>query len=139
MNRFGPESALTSMVPGIKKTLPLRYDAVLAKLPESLKAEGFGGLTEVDIQGTLKAKLGVDFRRYKILGACNPPIAHQALSTNLGAGLMMPCNVVVYEESADRTTVLAIDPMGTFAAQEPALRPIAEQVQAKLMRVIETL
>ncbi len=127
------------MVPGIKKTLPLRYDAVLAKLPDALKAEGFGVLTEVDIQGTLKAKLGVDFRRYKILGACNPPLAHQALTANPAAGLMMPCNVVVYEEPDERTTVLAIDPMGTFAAQEPELRPIADQVRAKLTRVLETL
>ena len=127
------------MVPGIQKTLPLRYDAVLAKLPDALKAEGFGVLTEVDIQATLRAKLGVDFRRYKILGACNPPLAHQALTANLGAGLMMPCNVVVYEEPDERTTVLAIDPMGTFAAQLPELRPIAEQVGAKLARVIEAL
>jgi len=127
------------MLPGIKKTLPLRYDAVLAKLPEALKAEGFGVLTEVDVRDTLKAKLGVDFRRYKILGTCNPPLAHQALTANLGAGLMMPCNVVVYEESEDRTTVLAIDPMGTFAADLPELRPVADQVRGKLMRVIETL
>ena len=127
------------MLPGIKKTLPLGYDAVLAKLPDALKAEGFGVLTEIDVQNTLKAKLGVDFRRYKILGACNPPIAHQALTANLGAGLMMPCNVVVYEETDARTTVLAIDPMGTFAAQLPELKPIADQVRAKLMRVIETL
>lgn len=110
-----------------------------ARITDALKAQGFGVLTEIDVRATLKQKLDVEFRRYKILGACNPPIAHKALSTNLGAGLMMPCNVVVYEESADRTTVLAIDPMGTFAAQEPELRPIADQVQAKLMRVIETL
>jgi uncharacterized protein (DUF302 family) len=127
------------MVPGIKKTLPQRYDAVLARLPDALKAEGFGVLTEVDIQTTLKATLGVDFRRYKILGACNPPLAHQALTANLAAGLMMPCNVLIYEEPDERTTVLAIDPMATFAAHEPELRPVAEQVRAKLTRVIETL
>ncbi len=115
------------------------YDEALEATKAALKEQGFGVLTEIDVRATLKQKLDVSFRPYKILGACNPPIAHQALSTNLGAGLMMPCNVVVYEDSADRTTVLAIDPMGTFAAEEPALRPIAEQVQAKLMRVIETL
>jgi len=127
------------MLPGIKKTLPLRFDAVLAKLPDALKTEGFGVLTEIDVQSTLKAKLGVDFRRYKILGACNPPIAHQALTANVGAGLMMPCNIVVYEEPDERTTVLAIDPMGTFAAELPELKPLAEQVQLKLTHVLERL
>ena len=126
------------MLPGIRKTLPLPYETVLAKLPDALKAEGFGVLTEIDVRDTLKAKLGVDFRRYKILGACNPPLAHQALSANLGAGLMMPCNVILYEEG-DGTVVYAIDPMETFAATEPALRPIAEQVRAKLTRVLETI
>jgi len=126
------------MLPGIRKTLPLPYETVLAKLPDALKAEGFGVLTEIDVRDTLKAKLGVDFRRYKILGACNPPLAHQALSANLGAGLMMPCNVILYEEG-DSTVVYAIDPMETFAATEPALRPIAEQVRAKLTRVLETI
>ena len=126
------------MIPGIRKTLAQPYEAVLAKLPDALKAEGFGVLTEIDVRDTLKAKLGIDFRRYKILGACNPPLAHQALTMELGAGVMMPCNVIVYEEGT-RTVVIAIDPMETFAAKEPALRPIAEQVHGKLTRVLERL
>jgi len=120
------------------KQVALDYDATLAKLPEALKSEGFGVLTEVDVQSTLKAKLGVDFRRYKILGACNPTLAHQALSADLGAGIMMPCNVTVYEDGSN-TVVTAVDPMETFAANDPALRPVAEQVKAKLARVLERL
>ncbi len=126
------------MTHGIQKTIALDYDTTLAKLPEALKSEGFGVLTEIDVRDTLRAKLGVEFRRYKILGACNPPLAHQALTTDLGAGIMMPCNVTVYEDGA-RTVVTAIDPMETFAASDPALRPIAEQVRAKLERVLGRL
>ncbi len=123
---------------GIQKTLPLDYDTTLAKLPDALKSEGFGVLTEVDVQSTFRAKLGVEFRRYKILGACNPQLAHQALSADLGAGIMMPCNVTVYEDGA-RTVVTAVDPMETFAAGDPTLRPFAEQVRAKLARALERL
>ena len=126
------------MVPGIHKTLTLDYGEVLARLPDALKAEGFGVLTEVDVRDTFRAKLGVEFRRYKILGACNPLLAHQALQAELGAGVMMPCNVIVYED-AERTNVIAIDPMQTFAANEPALRPIAEQVRDKLQRALDRL
>ncbi len=126
------------MTPGMKKTLSVDYDTALAKVPEALKSEGFGVLTEIDVRDTLRAKLGLEFRRYKILGACNPPLAHQALSAELAAGLMMPCNVVVYEEG-DHAVVTAIDPMQTFAANEPELRPIADQVRAKLARVLERL
>jgi len=120
------------------RTLASNYDTTLAKLPEALKSEGFGVLTEVDVQATLRAKLDVDFRRYKILGACNPGLAHKALSADLGAGIMMPCNVTVYEDGP-RTVVTAIDPMETFAANDPKLRPIADEVRAKLARVLERL
>jgi len=120
------------------RTLELDYDATLAKLPEALKTEGFGVLTEIDVQNTLRAKLGVEFRRYKILGACNPHLAHQALSTDLAAGTMMPCNITVYEDGA-RTVVTAVDPMETFAANDPVLKPFAEQVRAKLAHVLERL
>ncbi|HTR55454.1 MAG TPA: DUF302 domain-containing protein [Kofleriaceae bacterium] len=120
------------------KTVALDYDATLAKLPRALEAEGFGVLTEVDVQATLRAKLGIEFRRYKILGACNPPLAHQALSADLTAGLMMPCNVTIYEDGP-RTVVTAVDPMETFAADDPALRSIAEHIRAKLARVLDRL
>jgi len=127
------------MVPGIKKVLDLGYDEALARVPEALKAEGFGVLTEIDVKETLKKKLDVDFRRYKILGACNPPLAHRALGEELEVGVMLPCNVIVYERDGGGATVVAIDPMQTIAAQSPALRPIAEEVRARLGRVIEKL
>jgi uncharacterized protein (DUF302 family) len=126
------------MTPGISQTLTAPYDAVLARLPEALKAEGFGVLTEVDVRDTLRAKLGVDFRRYKILGACNPPLAHRALEADLGAGIMMPCNVIVYEDG-ERTVVTAVDPLATFAADDPKLRPIAIEVRDRLVRVLASL
>lgn len=126
------------MVPGIQKTIAMDYDEVLGKLPAALKAEGFGVLTEVDVRDTLRNKLGVEFRRYKILGACNPSLAHQALETDLGAGVMMPCNVIVYEDGA-QTVVTAVDPMQTMAAGEPRLRGIADQVREKLQRVVDGL
>jgi uncharacterized protein (DUF302 family) len=126
------------MTPGIRKTLPLAYDAVLAKLPDALKTEGFGVLTEIDVRDTLRAKLGVEFRRYKILGACNPGLAHRALQTELEIGVMLPCNVIVYEDG-DRTVVTAVDPMQTLAAHDDRLRPIAEEVRAKLSRALDQL
>jgi uncharacterized protein (DUF302 family) len=125
-------------MPGMQKLVSLPYDAVLEKLPEALKAEGFGVLTQIDVRDTLREKLGVEFRRYKILGACNPPLAHRALQTELAIGVMLPCNVIVYEEG-DRTVVVAVDPMETIAADSAALRPIAEEVRGKLARVLERL
>jgi uncharacterized protein (DUF302 family) len=125
---------------GIQKTLDLAFDEALAKVPEALRAEGFGVLTEIDVQATLKKKLDVDFRRYRILGACNPSFAHQALQHSLDIGMLMPCNVIVYETDAGKTVVSAVDPMQTMAAQgDPAMRPLAEQVKEKLRRVIDSL
>jgi uncharacterized protein (DUF302 family) len=126
------------MTPGITKTLAMGYDAALAKLPDALKTEGFGVLTEIDVRDTLRAKLDVEFRRYKILGACNPALAHRALQTELGVGVMLPCNVIVYEEG-DHSVVTAVDPMQTLAASDERLRPIADEVRAKLTRVLERL
>jgi uncharacterized protein (DUF302 family) len=125
---------------GIRKTLDLGFDEALAKVPEALKAEGFGVLTEIDVQATLKKKLDVDFRRYRILGACNPPFAHRALQHSLDVGMLMPCNVIVYETDEGKAVVSAVDPMQTMAAQgDPAMRPLAEQVRQKLQRVIDSL
>lgn len=123
---------------GITKTVPFDYDTTLAKLPEALASEGFGILTQVDVQATLRAKLGVNWRRYQILGACNPTLAHQALSADLSAGMMMPCNVTVYEDGTS-TVVTAVDPLETFAANDAVLRPLAEEVRAKLSRALERL
>ncbi len=126
------------MMTELSKTLAIGYDAALAKVPDALKAEGFGVLTEIDVRDTLKAKLGVDFRRYKILGACNPPLAHRALQADLQIGVMLPCNVIVYEEG-DHAVVTAVDPMQTIAAQDERLKPIADEVRGKLARVLERL
>ena len=126
------------MTPGIQRVVALPFETVLALLPDALRSEGFGVLTEIDVRDTLRQKLGVDFRRYKILGACNPALAHRALQAELGIGVMLPCNVVVYADG-DNTVVTAVDPMETIAAKSDALRPIAEEVRAKLTRVLERL
>jgi uncharacterized protein (DUF302 family) len=125
---------------GIRKALRATYDEAITRVPEALKAEGFGVLTEIDIQSTLKQKLGVDFRRYKILGACNPPLAHEALQAELEIGLMLPCNVVVYEGDDGKAVVLAIDPTKTLATTgNPKLAELAEAVKQRLTRAIEML
>jgi uncharacterized protein (DUF302 family) len=122
----------------MQKVVARPYDSVLAQLPEALKAEGFGVLTQIDVRDTLREKLGIEFRRYKILGACNAPLAHRALQAELGVGVMLPCNVVVYEDG-DRTVVVAVDPMETIAADSAALRPIADEVRERLARMLERL
>jgi uncharacterized protein (DUF302 family) len=125
---------------GIKKTLDVGFDEALGKVPDALKTEGFGILTEIDVKQTLKNKLDVDFRRYRILGACNPPFANQALQHSLDVGLLMPCNVIVYEADAGKAVVSAVDPMQTLAAQgDPVLRPLAEAVRQKLQRALDSL
>jgi uncharacterized protein (DUF302 family) len=124
---------------GMRKKVPGRYDEVLARLPEALKAEGFGVLTRIDVQQTLKEKLGADFRRYQILGACNPKLAIQALTADLGVGAMLPCSVAVWEEDDGTVTVNAVDPLQTIAAASPALAPLAGQVQERLARVLAAL
>jgi len=124
---------------GMRKTVKGSYDVVLAKVPEVLKAEGFGVLTRIDVKQTLKEKIGVDFRRYQILGACNPKLAHQALGAEIGIGAMLPCSVAVWEEDDGRVTVNAVDPMQTIAAASPALRSIAEQVKERLSRALSAL
>ena len=125
---------------GIRKALRATYDEALTRVPEALKAEGFGVLTEIDVQSTLKQKLGVEFRRYKILGACNPPLAHQALQAELEIGLMLPCNVVVYEADDGKAVVLAIDPTQTMAATgNPKLEELAKAVKERLGRVVQKL
>ena len=125
---------------GIRKTLDMGFDDALAKAPEALEAEGFGILTEIDVQQTLKKKLDVDFRRYRILGACNPPFAHDALRHSLDVGMLMPCNVIVYETDDGKTVVSAVDPIQTMAAQgDPAMRSLADAVRGKLQRVVDSL
>lgn len=122
---------------GMRKETRSTYDEVLGNLPDLLKAEGFGVLTRIDVKETLKQKLGVDFRRYQILGACNPPLAHRALSAETDLGVMLPCNVVVYEDDQGKAVVVAIDPMQTVAAANPKLSDIAGEVRQRLSRVLE--
>jgi uncharacterized protein (DUF302 family) len=124
---------------GMRRTLAMDYQQALERLPEALRSEGFGVLTEIDVRETMKKKLGVEFRRYKILGACNPPLAHQALSAHLGVGVMLPCNVVVYEADGGGCVVEAIDPTKTMAAGDPALAKLAETVRGKLAAVLERI
>jgi uncharacterized protein (DUF302 family) len=124
---------------GIQRTVDVGFDAALARIPEALKVEGFGVLTEIDVKETLRRKLDVDFRRYRILGACNPAFAHRALTHSLEIGVFLPCNVVVYETDDGRTVVSAVDPMQTIAAQDPAVEPIAREVQARLRRVVDSI
>lgn len=122
---------------GMKKELKSSYEEALSKLPEALKSEGFGILTEIDIQETLKKKLGVDFRRYKIFGACNPPLAYRALSTELEVGLLLPCNVILYETDSGKAVLSVVDPMATIASQgSDSLREVARTVQGKLQKVL---
>jgi len=115
------------------------YDEALTRVKGSLKAEGFGVLTEVDVKATFEAKLGVEFRPYGILGACNPPLSHRALSRELDAGLVLPCNVVVYEDG-DGTEVAIADPeIIVQTLNKPDLAEIARDAREKLQRVAASL
>ena len=122
------------------KTLDLSFDEAINRVTDELKKEGFGVLTEIDVKATLKQKLDVDFRNYRILGACNPPLAHQALQAEPHIGLMLPCNVVVQEGENGQTIVSAVDPVASMQAVEnESLGKIAGQVRPKLQKVIESL
>ena len=123
-----------------KKFSQTSFDAVVAKTIAALKEEGFGVLTEIDIKSTLKKKLDVDFYNYKILGACNPEFAYKALLTEDKIGTMLPCNVIVQEKEPGNLEVSAVNPMASMQAIEnPDLINVAENVSAKLKRVISNL
>jgi uncharacterized protein (DUF302 family) len=123
-----------------KELANVGIDEAQRRVTEALSKEGFGVLTEIDVRATLEQKLGVDFRRYKILGACNPPFAHRALEIDLLAGLLLPCNVVVYEGDDGRAVVVAVDPTQTVAATgNPALADLAATVKEKLARALARL
>ena len=125
---------------GITAVLPLSYEQAINDVTAALKEQGFGVLTEIDVKATLKKKLDVDVRPYVILGACNPPLAHRALSTDPIAGLMLPCNVVVYDNGDGTTTVSAINPMVAIGAVgNPALNGVAETATNKLNIVMANL
>lgn len=123
---------------GIVKHLACGYDDAVKRVTDALKTEGFGVLTQIDMKETLKNKLGVDFRRFTILGACNPPIAHKALSAHLGFGVLIPCNVTVYEGDDGKAVVRVVDPNQTVAPQvSPELSALANEVREKLVRALE--
>ena len=122
------------------KTVDSGFEEAVARVTESLKAEGFGILTEIDVKSTLKKKLDVDFRNYRILGACNPPYAYQALQAEDKIGTMLPCNVIVQQTPDRKIEVAAIDPIASMQAVDNAkLGEIASQIQSKLKSVIASL
>jgi uncharacterized protein (DUF302 family) len=123
----------------IEKTIDAPFDETVSRVKEALKAEGFGVLTEIDVKETLKKKIDVDFRRYQILGACNPSYAHKALQTERMVGTMLPCNVIV-QEGDGGTDVAAIDPIASMQAiDNPSLAEIATVIRGKLRTVIDAL
>lgn len=122
------------------KTLSVPFEQAVGRATEALKKEGFGIITEIDVKDTLKKKINVDFRNYRILGACNPVLAHEALQLEDKVGTMLPCNVVIQELAQDKTEVAAIDPVASMQAiNNPRLKQAAEKVRAKLRNVIEAL
>jgi uncharacterized protein (DUF302 family) len=123
---------------GFGATVDLPYDDAVAATREALAAEGFGVLTEIDVRATLKKKLDVEFRPYIILGACNPPLAHQALTAEREIGLLLPCNVIVYEaDEPSRSVVSIMDPEAALAlAGNDAIKPLAQDVRSRLERVL---
>jgi uncharacterized protein (DUF302 family) len=124
---------------GFSKTLDLSYEKAIEKVTEELKKEGFGVLTSIDVKDTLKQKIDVDFKKYTILGACNPPIAHRALQEEEELGLLLPCNVVVYEKDG-KTRVSIFDPMVmTWIIENDNMKPIATEVQERLQRVLKAI
>jgi len=118
--------------------LDTSYEDAVSKVTEALKEEGFGILTEIDVKSTLKKKLGVDFRKYVILGACNPPYAHRTLQADLDVGLLLPCNVIVYETDDKKAYVSALNPVSALEViKSQELRSIAGEVSEKLKRVLD--
>jgi len=122
------------------KVVHLPFDEAIERVTETLKAEGFGILSDIDVKATLKKKLDVDVASYRILGACNPPFAYQALQAEDKIGTMLPCNVIVQERGANETEISAVNPIASMqAVDNPALEPIAVQVREKLVRAVDAV
>jgi uncharacterized protein (DUF302 family) len=131
---------LTEKPLGITVHLKADYETALVRTIDALKVEGFGVLTEIDVKETMKKKLGVDYPPYKILGACNPPLAHRALTAAPEVGLLLPCNVTVRQLEDGRIEVAMIDPLMMMGViSNPALKPIADEARARLERVAQSL
>ncbi|MDT8444201.1 MAG: DUF302 domain-containing protein [Desulfuromonadales bacterium] len=121
-------------------TLEQPFDTVIERVTEQLKSEGFGILTEINVKNALKEKIGVDFRNYRILGACNPRFAYKALQTEDKIGTMLPCNVIVQDAGGGRVEVAAIDPLASMQAiDNPQLQDVAEEIRGRLRRMVENL
>ncbi len=128
---------VTQTTYGLSRKLSLPYEEALSRVKAALKDEGFGVLTEIDVKETLREKLQADFRKYDIIGACNPPLAHRALQAETQVGLLLPCNVVVYEED-EGTVVAAFDPESAMGlARNPALEDVAREAKERLRRALE--
>jgi uncharacterized protein (DUF302 family) len=124
---------------GFGTKVELRFEEAVARVRELLQSEGFGILTEIDVKKTMKEKLDADFCRYVILGACNPRLAHRAFQAELEIGLLLPCNVIIYEEG-DHAVVSVMDPQVALQmAGNETLRPVAEEARARLSRVVQKL
>jgi uncharacterized protein (DUF302 family) len=124
----------------LSRMLPVAFDEAVARTMDALKKEGFGVITEIDVKQTLKEKIGIDFPSYRILGACNPALAYEALKLESKVGTMLPCNVVVRDAGNGQTEVAAIDPVASMQAiDNPELQRAAQQVRAKLERVVGQL
>ena len=125
---------------GFRASLDVPYEEAIEQATAALKEEGFGVLTEIDVQATLKKKLDADFRRYVILGACNPQLAYQALQNELEIGLLLPCNVIVYETNERQSVVSIVDPMSMLGViEEDKLMGVANEAKARLARVVKKL
>lgn len=126
---------------GIKTRLPVQFDDAINATRSALQAQGFGVLCEIDIKEKMKEKLGIDFPKYLILGACNPPLAHRALEADRDIGLLLPCNVVVYEEKSGECVIAAVNPdaMMEAAGNSSELRAVAKEARERLVRVIENV
>ena len=124
----------------IARVVEVGFDETVARIVAALKQEGFGVLTDIDVAATMKQKLGVEFRSYRILGACNPPLAHKALSAEDKIGVMLPCNVIVQQVGEGKTEVAAIDPRAAMErVGNPALAELAQEVAQRLGRVLQAV
>jgi uncharacterized protein (DUF302 family) len=136
---------MTSATPvrsyGFGATLNLPYEQAIERTRAALKDQGFGVLTEIDVKQTMKSKLDVDFRPYVILGACNPPLAHRALSADLGIGLLLPCNVIVYDNGDNSSTVEVMDPEAALGlvGDNPVIAEVAREARSRLRLTLDSL
>ena len=126
---------------GLKVSIPVPYEEAVARATDALKSQGFGVLTTIDVKQTLKAKLDRDFQKYVILGACNPPLADRALHAEIDVGLLLPCNVVVYEEAPSSTVVAAMAPLAALGVvgDNPALASVAREADQRLRQALQAL